>query len=389
MRSYELGLAPCTSTRERWSATLSWDRSSTAQRHARSWVRRLSVVQADSAGREHAPWLRYIRSVYGEDVRLPFDTRTLRWFWWWAPGARNLTRLEMPVWRSMRSGDVWVPGMRIERHLSHAGFFLQPPGPATPMTKGFADNSMIEVMRVSHPSGETPDSAYGPEAASTTQMWYWHAPGSGIYLSLGRTLAIPNRSELLSALAQRVPDSSPPFTMKRVEVTPEVGLRHCDGCTAETWLDFSVIWPRQARGRARKTAPTTGGAGLVLCDSVRAAGFETVQLFAAFEGQRFEIMDCRGTREQGSPGPPQGASDLLDAPPSRRRPSPTTSSQWTQACPPAAHASLFRAGPRGQWHLCNCSLARPFLNCGECAAPTAVTRLAQPQQSAFEVTAPR
>lgn len=368
---------PCPATRERWNVRLSFDRSTTAQRSVRAWSRRLTIIDSS---KEHNPWLRYLHSVYGDALRLPFDLRTLRWFWWWAPGTRNLTRLEMPVWRILRPGDIWLPGMRIERHLSLAGFFVQ--AHEIQYSRGYPDGSLVEIMRVSHPPGENPSTAYGPEAASTSQVWYWHAPGSGIYLTVGRSLVVTNRSALLEELSRRAGGAALPLFLKRVEVPRELGLRLCDGCTPEPWLGFDVVWARKTRSDGRRGTAE----GMVLCDPVRAAGFDTVQLVAAFGGQRFEIIDCRvGIRLVHRTDPQQSKSLLhrehaIAAPPA---------ASWTSACtPPATSAQLLRPGAGGSWQACNCSRSIAFLNCGLCATPTAVQRVPHPGHDAFIVHPP-
>ena len=365
---------PCTATKERWTVRLSFDRTAASERVARAWTRRLPIIDASKSPTEHNPWLRYLHSVYGSALQLPFDLRTLRWFWWWAPGTRNLTRLEMPVWRALRTGDVWLPGMRIERHLSRAGFFIQSHGPHR--TGGYPDGSFVEVMRVSHPAGEGPNTAYGPEAASTSQVWYWHAPGSGIFLSVGRSLAVANRSVLLQTLSGRGASRVPlPLAMKRVEVSRDLGFRLCEGCTPEPWLGFDVVWQSNPRGKGRRSGTSDG---TVLCDPVRAAGFDTVQLFAAFDNQRFEIIDCRVGGNVVDLGHKAGLS--ATAPPAP---------PWTSACaPPETSAHLVRPGLRGGWMPCNCSSSLAFLNCGLCTTPAAVLRLAQPDHDAFVVHPP-
>lgn len=307
-----------------------------------------------------------MRSVYGESLRLPFDLSSLRWFWWWAPGSRNLTRLEVPVWRSLQQGDIWVPGLRIERHLSQGGFFVNPPHGSR--SRGFPHGSMVEVMRVSHPPSENPHSAYGPEAGSSTQVWYWHAPGSGVYLSLGRTLSVANRSALLRELAVRI-RAPQPFALKRVEVTREAGLRRCEGCTAERWQGFEVVWTRLQHPDEvleHQQAPAA------VCDLVRTAKFDTIQLYAAFGGQRFEIVDCRATR--GGAGQPV------------KPPRP-----WTSACAPLhSSESLWVPDSKmGMWKPCSCSASLPFLNCGTCVVPAPVLRIEQPSHTAFSVLSPR
>ena len=307
-----------------------WERTVGAMARAQRWARRL----ADDSAMD-APWASYLRSVYGTVPSKPFDLRTLRWFWWWAPGASNLTRTEVPVWRALLSGEPFVPGLWLERHIAQGGFFLQAlqTGPAP--VAGHADGSVVEVMRTAHPTGEAPGTSavFGPEAASRSQVWYWHAPGSGIGLKLGRTLATPNRSELLRVLKRQL--YTLPLTVRPTSVPNHMAMRICGGCTAEAWLRFDVL-------------ANTSGPVEEMCHFVRLADFDTVQLYAAFGGQRFEIIDCR-------------------------RAGPAVRSPWLAACPPPeALTHLVRmsgvhdTGTEGR-QPCDCSADRAFLNCGDCA----------------------
>ena len=266
---------------------------------------------------------------------LAANLQELRWFWWWAPETSNLTRVEMPVWRSVQSWDAWVPGLFFERHLAQAGFFL----PSKPRQDGFADGSVVEVMRTSHPGGEAPgnDSAFGPEAASRSQLWYWHAPGSGIALKLGRTLASPDRFTLVRLLTRHL--GRRPMELRRVTVSKRDARALCQGCAPEKWLTFDVL----------------SGQGAEMCSHVRRAGFDTVQLYAAFGGQRFEIVDCRIT-EAAPPMP------------------------WLAACPPPESlvhlvraAGVVDAAGSGT-RTCDCAVNLPYLNCGDCIAPAPVRR---------------
>lgn len=364
---------PRTPTRERWTVRMGFDRSAAAERASRAWIRRLLVIDSS---KEHSPWLHYLSSVYGTPLKLPIDLRAFKWFWWWAPGTRNLTRFEVPVWRTLRPGDVWLPGMRIERHLSQAGFFVQMHQEPC-RTSGFTDGSKIEVMRVSHPPGEGPHTAYGPEAASTSQVWYWHAPGSGIYLSLGRSLAVANRTALIDLLARHSGKLQFPFALKRVEVPPELGLRLCEGCTLEQWVGFDVVWVKRPHREGHSSWPQS----VALCDLIRAAGYDTVQLFAAFGCQRYEIIDCRrGNRVEHI---------HKHHVPNNRVNIESAAASWTAACPPLETLHhLVRPGPNDGWATCACSTNLTFLNCGQYVVPASVLRLAQPSHNAFMIQPP-
>ena len=331
--------APCTPANgPRPKLGLIWDRDEHNTARVREWTSGLA-----QASTSQPPWAAYLRSVYGGVPDTIDNLKDLRWFWWWAPGTANLTRVEMPVWRSLHTWDAWVPGLRLERHLVQAGFFLQ----SAPRQQGYADGSVVEVMRTSHPGGEVPgnSSAFGPEAASRSQLWYWHAPGSGIGLRLGRTLAAPNRSELLRVLTRHL-GTEPPTAVRRVSVSKHDARALCQGCTAEDWLTFDVL----------------SGQGAEMCSHVRRAGFDTVQLFAAFGGQRFEIIDCR----------------IEEA----RRGLDLTPTPWLAACPPPeSRVHLVRAAAGGGATSCGCASALPFLNCGGCIAPGRARRRAAAQRA--------
>ena len=366
-------MAPCTAAEvpATPAISVSWDRASATQQQSRTWLRQLDPIDASTSG----VWARYLRSVYGESVKLPIDLRRLRWFWWWAPGASDLTRIEAPIWRRTHPGDLWVPGMKIERHLAQAGFFVHPLSPGTGSVVP-ANDGLLEVMRVSHPSGESSNSVYGLEAGSASQTWYWHAPGSGIYLRIGRSLVVRNRTELLVALAQLLPDVPLPVT-RRMHVSPERGLRICDGCSeVEPWNNWTVLWPSRnapavndsrvgltyegahkigsdiSRGSVigssagRDSAGDDAKASNSLCGLIRRAGYDTLLLTDAFDSERFEIVDCRGNSQQAA-NPTEDAA--------------------ARACPSRSSGSaphlLMR---RGQSHdQCECTdQERAFLNCG-------------------------
>ena len=311
---------------------VAWDLSVSSARRGGAWVHKLGVID-----REHSQWGRYVRTVYGHHVQLPFDLRRLRWFWWWAPGSSNLTRAEVPVWRDVAQTSVWIPGLRSERHLAEAGFFVQhevnddfASKVAASPSDAAASGGRIEVMRVSHPQGESLKSAYGPEAAADDQVWYWHAPGSGIYLSVGRTLSVPNRSVLLATLRER----GAAFTEKTVHVSRERGLRLCDGCsdrTGELYRDFGVLWWSDESSPSGTTQRTQR-----ICEIIRKAGVDTVQLTHAFQSQRFEIIDCRQAH----------------------LPSDAEKGDFNGACPAGSnHLTNYAGAP------CNCSSSLRFLNC--------------------------
>ena len=168
------------------------------------------------------------------------------------------------------------------------------------------------------------------------------------------------------------------LSLKRVEVPAELGLRLCEGCTLEQWMGFDVVWTQGRRGKKRDVAAQ----GEVLCDPVRSAGFDTIQLFAAFGGQRFEIIDCRLGLYNSRPA--------VASRPALQRLPPPPPPPWTSACaPPETSTYLRRPASNGRWRPCNCSAETTFLNCGTCATPMSVLRLPQPNHDAFEIHPPR
>ena len=325
---------------------VSWRRRQVARRRSTRWLRRLGMVDSDD-GR----WVEYLRSVYGDALQLPFDLRTLRWFWWWAPGAAALERTELPVWRRAQPGDVWVPGLWLERHLASGGFFVMPPHPSraaagrrlqstAEFSRRRGRSKPLEVIRVAHPSADG-ISNFGAEAESAGQVWYWAAPGSGILWDPGRALRVRNRSVLLARLAALLPGGSVPLRLQTVDVPHSTASRLCGGCEPEAWESFSLL-----HGPAS------------LCDSIRRAGFESLQVTSAFGGQRTELVDCRY---------PRGASKEVRQP-------------LVGACPPEpnrlrpASFGTFQSGPR-----CKCTSERVYLNCAPCSghAPPARVRYMQ------------
>ncbi len=359
-------MPPCTPASVAFgSVNLSWERSASTLHHSRAWMSQLSSAQLHHVANSSPPvpsteWDAYFRSVYGDNVDMwPTDAHRLRWFWWWAPGSSNLTRIEAPVWRRTLPGEIWVPGLRMERHLSVAGFFVTPLEVALHRSSEPAAHvereQTVEVMRISHPSSEGSRVAFGGEAAGVGQIWYWHAPGSGIFLYLGHSLVVSNRSVLLSQLTRRLSLTRLPFTVKHMHVSRDRAMRLCDGCspTDEQWVEYDVIWPTNSDGNRSAER---------LCPLVRRAGFDTVQLRAAFGAQRFEIIDCR-------PPSTQPWETVM------------ASMSGTTACPPRRHYGI-----AGQ--PCSCVNSRSFLNCGECARPATVTRVAQHSRAAFQVRAP-
>ena len=158
-----------------------------------------------------------------------------------------------------------------------------------------------------------------------------------------------------------------------MHVSPERGLRLCEGCApGEAWRGYEVLWPLTDADLTRSNATKVE----FVCDVIREAGIETVQLTAAFGAQRFEIIDCRAP-----PSATGNSSSHTAACPSSKSPPPYLST-----------ASSRVRDSRGSWlakRACPCDDARPFLNCGSCAQPAMVTRRAQTSHDSFQVRPPR
>lgn len=239
-----------------------------AQAQMTQWIAQLGVIHGHNPG--DASWRHYLHSIYGPHLELPFDLRTLRWFWWSAPGAANLPMVEFSIHReSLPPRTAWIPGNKIERHLSLAGFFITHSGGRMDLLPPSKDEEWIEVMRVSQP----PIADLGPSQDATKwvkvaeecfedQMWYWRAPGSGIWLHTGRTLAVSGRGDLAIALRGLVKELNLPLKPPRFCDVHECGFPMLIG-----------------------TVP--------FCDILRLGGYDTVQLHAAFFGRRQEVVDCR------------------------------------------------------------------------------------------------
>ena len=169
-------------------------------------------------------WQQYLKSVYrsgSSNESVAADLHALRWFWWWAPGAERLDIIEHVVWQRPPAVDAeaWVPGTSLERQVAAAGFFFQRRADAA--RQPFSSNQWIEVMRLSH--RPTTELEFRAERSQIDQVWYFHAPGSGIWWHTGITLAVPNRSVLIRKLASTSTPTA--LNLSTCEVVPVVDGR--------------------------------------------------------------------------------------------------------------------------------------------------------------------
>ncbi|KAG8466304.1 hypothetical protein KFE25_002060 [Diacronema lutheri] len=380
------------------AVVVSWDHEPRSLRLTAEFVRGWPVGPIDIDGveaQDASAWVAYLRSVYGtsDGGKAPrrIDVSSLAWFWWWAPGAAHVQRVPTFAWRRARAGDAWVQGDKREAAMAFAGFFLEPAVGAERAASGLPDFSALEVLRVRTAPGEMSRHLV-TEAGSLGQVWYWAAPGSGIALELGRTLALRDRAALykwlvhaaarLDALTgaeraerlarMRRDDLRPSFArdpsahapgamsaaiaaLQLIVLRPPAGARYravCHGCaepeSAPGLSPFDVLRP-----------PSRGSRHLQLCDLPRAFGFETVQLTRAF-GHRHEVVDCRA--------PPRDAAHA------RGRAALPPHAAWDMSCPPT-HSRMHlrrgptRIGPGTRGRACECASAVAVLNCGVCAVP--------------------
>ena len=91
------------------------------------------------------------------------------------------------------------PGWRCAwEHMLHAfdavalrfpGFFVQHVGAASAVTSAANDHAWIEVMRIAR-LDDREDAVEPNETCTVGQVWFWAAPGSGVWLNVGRSLVV-------------------------------------------------------------------------------------------------------------------------------------------------------------------------------------------------------
>ena len=225
------------------------------------------------------------------------------------PQMVNWSALETCVSHSSRSSRSCRREAALEAYrpsaLHFPGFFVF----RSMLNRGAPDGSYAEVMRVARLDDKRPGSA---EASTIGQVWYWLAPGSGIWITVGRSLR-----------QQSAPDASPP------------------------------------------SAPAT-------CSWARAHGFVTIQRLNVFGGFASELVDCRGTPsvvrvDRNSAHNATNRDSHLESWEEACPPRPVSGEQVLWAgLPPATrrHApwlSTHVAG--GTLRACVCASHRQYLNC--------------------------
>ena len=71
--------------------------------------------------------------------------------------------------------------------LRFPGFFVQHVGAASAVTSAADDHAWIEVMRIAR-LDDREDAIEPNETCTVGQVWFWAAPGSGVWLNVGRSL---------------------------------------------------------------------------------------------------------------------------------------------------------------------------------------------------------
>jgi len=217
-------------------------------------------------------------------------------------------------------------------HLDYRfpGFFVRLDGTALVSTtadgnrqaRGVNNFTWVEVMRIDRIDDKRPDEH--ADRATVGQLWFWHAPGSGVWWNTGRTLVLD--------LTQHIRVSKAGAFTERACASP-----------------FSIFdwWRKRDEVYKHQT-----------CTAVRDKGYDSMQLLSSFCGFSHEFVDCRGA----------GRGDA--------------NTTWSIACPPP-HVPLMRGLPEprhapaltslpslhGVASRCHCSVQLDHINCAGNAKP--------------------
>ena len=136
---------------------------------------------------------RYFLDVY-EQPNIDVDASKLRFFWSDVPtlGLDDLP----PIWWAcdtgiFQDGALWAPAQDVFRepcgNHNFPGFFVfrdLAPDEYNVRLEGVQDDHWVEVMRIAR----TEDKNRENDVSAVGQMWFWVAPGSGIWVNVGRSL---------------------------------------------------------------------------------------------------------------------------------------------------------------------------------------------------------
>ena len=163
----------------------------------------LSHVTTDRAD----AWRKYLAHVYGSEqvAAFPPSDDHIRFLWNTAPDRARLLLPQPAHFRLgnyaggtclMEDGQLWAPGCvdftnRTGYADAPAGQAPQFPGVFVARARAYAelpqDDTWAEVVHIARDE----DHSEEEDRASEGQFWYWHAPGSGIWLNVGRALRMP------------------------------------------------------------------------------------------------------------------------------------------------------------------------------------------------------
>jgi len=240
----------------------------------------------------------------------------------------NVT-VQQHAWTFRDAGSPWLsyyfPGLFVRREEVADVPFAAQPFPVGVRQSGLPNHTWVEIVRV----GRIDDKDVSNERsarATVGQVWFWLAPGSGIWLNTGRTLVINEA-----------------WTVPVHNKTVREGVREMQANLARPLGDWWI--GERLRGGLRKTAfwdnPT--------CEQARIWGYDTLQMTSSFLNFSYEIVDCRGA----------GFDDA--------------DRTWVSACPPP-HIELMHGLPTprlapaiahadGPASACVCNHSFNFLNC--------------------------
>jgi hypothetical protein len=270
------------------------------------------------------PWAYYLSDVYGEKRPAPEPT----FIWNTAPRTSTLVRyvgpqglyaeshlsighdegLTQPECERLLSTLPFVYGDSVSWHLSAYGFFLG--RQALPLSAALPDGAWLEVIRITLPEADPstrPESM--AESSFANQVWYSRAQGSGIFLNVGRSLRVSNLEQLLEELHRTIPPAGRDTLQLRT-----ISTHH---------------------GRVKVSANVTRLIGVLpLCEYVRHAGFDTVQITAAYS-MAYEMIDCRDIAPTAA-----AKEQLVQLLTSPRESEQVLAQQWHAARPPQWHQDL-------------------------------------------------
>lgn len=157
-----------------------------------------------------SPWARYLRRVYGSEWDLfPFDLSTLELVYPALLPAAPCNRREALRTPRCETCDSWLPTAQhppapsaIAARASNSSFIRTPEFVILQPRIGrraARNHTWIEVIRRESPFGTYFGQPLFPEGSARYGCWLLRARGSGVYVNVGRTLALRARSDAFAA----------------------------------------------------------------------------------------------------------------------------------------------------------------------------------------------